>query len=59
LTNDGLKDLFVTNGYLRESTNLDFMRYEVAEALQQVKNNGLDVSTPQGLCNEYALVLTW
>lgn len=45
--NDGLKDLFVTNGYLRESTNLDFMKYEVAEAMQQAVENGLDVSTPQ------------
>lgn len=46
--NDGLKDLFVTNGYLHESTNLDFMRYEVAEALEQARAKGLDVSTPQG-----------
>lgn len=46
--NDGLKDLFVTNGYLHESTNLDFMRYEVAEALEQARSRGLDVSTTQG-----------
>jgi enediyne biosynthesis protein E4 len=46
--NDGFKDLFVTNGYLHESTNLDFMRYEVAEALEQAREKGLDVSTPQG-----------
>lgn len=46
--NDGLKDLFVTNGYLRESTNLDFMRYEVAEALLEARRKGLDVSTPAG-----------
>jgi hypothetical protein len=25
--NDGLKDLFVTNGYLRDYTNLDFIKY--------------------------------
>lgn len=43
--NDGWKDLFVTNGYLRESTNLDFMKYEVAEAVQRTVNNGLDIST--------------
>jgi len=35
--NDGLKDLFVTNGYLHESTNLDFMRYEVAEELDKAR----------------------
>jgi hypothetical protein len=45
--NDGLKDLFVTNGYLRESTNLDFMRYEVAEELKKAQEKGLDVSTTE------------
>ena len=25
--NDGLKDIFVTNGYLRDFTNMDFMKY--------------------------------
>ena len=45
--NDGWKDLFITNGYLRESTNLDFMRYQVAEAVQQATDKGLDISTPQ------------
>ncbi len=53
--NDGLKDLFVTNGYLHESTNLDFMRYEVAEAIEKAKNNGLDVSTPQGYASNMPL----
>jgi hypothetical protein len=27
LDNDGLKDIFVTNGYLRDYTNLDYMKY--------------------------------
>jgi hypothetical protein len=27
LDNDGLRDIFVTNGYLRDYTNLDFMKY--------------------------------
>ncbi len=26
--NDGLKDLYITNGYLRDITNMDFMMYE-------------------------------
>ncbi|MEJ7736782.1 MAG: VCBS repeat-containing protein [Chitinophagaceae bacterium] len=47
LDNDGWKDLFVTNGYLRESTNLDFMKYQVAEAMEKAVTNGLDVSTPE------------
>ena len=25
--NDGLKDIFITNGYLRDFTNMDFMKY--------------------------------
>lgn len=27
LDNDGLKDIFITNGYLRDFSNLDFMKY--------------------------------
>lgn len=46
--NDGWKDLFVTNGYLRESTNLDFMKYQVAEAMRQAAERGLDISTIEG-----------
>ncbi|RZK47611.1 MAG: hypothetical protein EOO94_00190, partial [Pedobacter sp.] len=53
--NDGAKDLFVTNGYLRESTNLDFMRYEVAEALRMTAAKGLDVSTAQGYAKNMPL----
>ncbi len=43
--NDGWKDLFVTNGYLRESTNLDFIKYNVQEALAEAARKGLDIST--------------
>ncbi|HMF72825.1 MAG TPA: CRTAC1 family protein, partial [Flavitalea sp.] len=53
--NDGAKDLFVTNGYLRESTNLDFMRYEVAEALRITSEKGLDVSTAKGYAKNMPL----
>jgi hypothetical protein len=53
--NDGLKDLFITNGYLKESTNLDFMKYEVAEAMEKAKEQGLDVYTPQGYNNNMPL----
>jgi hypothetical protein len=55
LDNDGFKDLFITNGYLKESTNLDFMKYEVAEALEQAKAQGKDVYTPQGYNNNMPL----
>lgn len=53
--NDGWKDLFVTNGYLRESTNLDFMRYEVAEALRKAEAEGKDVSTPEAYARNMPL----
>lgn len=53
--NDGWKDLFVTNGYLRESTNLDFMRYEVAVALEEARSKGLDVTTTKGYMNNMPL----
>lgn len=37
--NDGLKDLFITNGYLRDYTNLDFQKYVINEAVQEANNN--------------------
>jgi len=55
LDNDGLKDLFVTNGYLRESTNLDFMRYQVAEEVQRANDKGLDISTAQSYAKNMPL----
>lgn len=30
--NDGYKDLYITNGFLHDYTNMDFMKYTVAEA---------------------------
>lgn len=37
LDNDGFKDLFVTNGYKRDYTNMDFMNYAVQEKLSENK----------------------
>jgi hypothetical protein len=46
LDNDGWKDLFVTNGYLRDFTDLDFMKYTVAEAkLQEAAKGNLNFQT--------------
>ena len=45
--NDGLKDLFVSNGFLKDYTNLDFVKYDVAHAMQQAEAAGKDVSTRQ------------
>lgn len=36
--NDGLKDLFVTNGYLRDYTNLDFQKYTIHQEVQKANN---------------------
>ncbi|MEO8764720.1 MAG: VCBS repeat-containing protein, partial [Ginsengibacter sp.] len=43
--NDGWKDLFVTTGFLRDYTNLDFLKFDVANAVQQTKAEGKDIST--------------
>lgn len=37
--NDGLKDLFITNGYWRDYTDLDFLAYDVAGYRQQYGQN--------------------
>jgi enediyne biosynthesis protein E4 len=43
--NDGLKDLFVSNGFIRDYTNLDFVKYDVANAMQEAVAEGKDIST--------------
>ncbi len=48
--NDGWKDLFVSNGYLRDYTDLDFLKYTVADArIEAVKKGNTNFKT-------YALV---
>jgi hypothetical protein len=37
--NDGLKDLFITNGYLKDFTNLDFQKYTVHEMVQKANDH--------------------
>ncbi len=44
--NDGWKDLFVTNGYLRDFTDLDFLKYTVSNVqLEQAKKGNFDFKT--------------
>ena len=57
--NDGLKDIFITNGYLRDFTNLDFMKYtstvynEAKVANQQVDYLNLIQKLPVTRLNNY------
>lgn len=46
---DGYKDLFITNGYLRDYTNMDFMKFEVNEAIEKVRRlEGIDLFGEKG-----------
>ncbi|MEO0472008.1 MAG: VCBS repeat-containing protein [Bacteroidota bacterium] len=38
--NDGLKDMFITNGYVRASTHLDFISYDYPAMVQQIQKSG-------------------
>ncbi|MBX2915075.1 MAG: VCBS repeat-containing protein [Cyclobacteriaceae bacterium] len=44
LDNDGYKDLFVSNGYLRDFTSLDFLKYTVEEARTAAKKKGAELN---------------
>lgn len=46
LDNDGWKDLLITNGYLRDFTDMDFLKYTVAdEQMKEVAKGNLDFKT--------------
>ncbi|GGM74158.1 hypothetical protein GCM10010967_02130 [Dyadobacter beijingensis] len=46
LDNDGWKDLLITNGYLRDFTNMDFLKYTVAdEQMKEAAKGKLDFKT--------------
>ncbi|WP_209402370.1 VCBS repeat-containing protein [Pseudozobellia sp. WGM2] len=46
--NDGYKDLFITNGYLRDYTNKDFMKFEMNEAIAKVRAKGGEMFDTKG-----------
>lgn len=41
--NDGYKDLFVTNGYLRDFTSMDFLKYTVEDEKQKAQKEGKEL----------------
>jgi hypothetical protein len=45
---DGKKDLFVTNGYLRDYTNKDFMMFEVNKAMAKASAQGKELFDNKG-----------
>lgn len=59
LDNDGLKDIFITNGFLRDFSNLDFMKYtttiydEARVANKQVDYLKVIQSLPQTRLTDY------
>ena len=40
--NDGYKDLFVTNGYLKDHTDMDFIRYSIDRLSRAMKKEAVD-----------------
>ncbi|MGN6438837.1 MAG: VCBS repeat-containing protein [Agriterribacter sp.] len=43
--NDGWKDIFITNGYLRDYTNMDFLKFTFVEAQQKAQQEGKPANT--------------
>ncbi|WP_241077725.1 VCBS repeat-containing protein [Flavimarina sp. Hel_I_48] len=41
--NDGRKDIFITNGYLRDYSNLDFNNYTVYEAVEEARKSNKEL----------------
>ncbi len=40
--NDGNKDLFVTNGYVKDYTDMDFLKYSVDRVIRTMQNDSVD-----------------
>ncbi|MEO6313730.1 MAG: VCBS repeat-containing protein [Chitinophagaceae bacterium] len=40
--NDGYKDLFITNGYVKDYTEMDFLKYSVDRAVRSKQNGAVD-----------------
>jgi len=49
--NDGQKDLYVTNGIVRDFTSLDFLKYDVEEAKAKLTAQGKSLTTDDDIKN--------
>jgi len=46
--NDSRKDLFITNGYLRDFTNMDFVKFHLVEAIKKERFMGRELFDEKG-----------
>lgn len=46
--NDAKKDLFITNGYLRDFTNMDFVKFHMDEAIKEEQSRGKELFDEKG-----------
>lgn len=46
--NDARKDMFITNGYLKDFTNMDFVKFHVDEAIQRARSRGKELFDEKG-----------
>ena len=53
--NDGYKDLFISNGYQRDYTNMDFMNFLVSEKIRE--NAGGEAMAPMETINQMPSIL--
>ena len=51
--NDGLKDLFITNGIVRRPNDLDYLKYLSAQEGKQISSLTLSKQMPDGKANNY------
>ncbi len=54
--NDGLKDLFVSNGYKRDNTNLQFIKYSLDKSVQ-MQQNGIVVTPNEYISNMQGILI--
>jgi enediyne biosynthesis protein E4 len=47
--NDGLKDVFITNGYLRDVTNVDYIKFEADSILKALQKAGSNMQAKEVL----------